>query len=416
MVGEHVVDSALPGLGEGGGQQRQCARPAGDVGDDLVDDPRLERRPGPSRRELDRPAQLDVGHRPDQHVVAGHQLGQRRERRAVLQVVGTDGDDDHGVGPTSGSGEAIDVLELRSVVEARREQLFELIDEQQVATVEWWLPSIPARRRGRSRRARAFGVSIDVRQPPSAGSTPAASAGSSPARTSEDLPQPDAPTTVSTPATGEPGDELGDQSLTPEEVVGVAGLEGRQSLVRVAAHSGQGPRRRRCPSRGGVRPPLFEHVLDALHALGDLGAQCGQPGVDGRRAISGGTDVTAGAFLGPVAGQLVDPRGNAVGQFLEPVDVVGRTSHPARTSRRPAASPSDRGHPARGARRRRRAVWPPARSHRHRSGTWPPRAGVRRSTSRPDQRAPRRCRRQRGGRRRRRAAPAGHRSRWRAPA
>ena len=66
---------------------------------------------------------------------------------------------------------------------------------------------------------------------------PPRSAGSRPARTTEDLPEPDGPTTVrnrpSGPGAGELGDEPVDEAVAAEEVGGVGLLERPQALVRV---------------------------------------------------------------------------------------------------------------------------------------------------------------------------------------
>ena len=60
-----------------------------------------------------------------------------------------------------------------------------------------------------------------------------------PARSTDDLPLPDGPTMPRKRGADEAGDELGDQSLAAEEVVGIGGLEARQALERAHTLGGE---------------------------------------------------------------------------------------------------------------------------------------------------------------------------------
>ncbi len=68
----------LPELEERRRQKRERTRLVSDVGDKGVDEPWLDAKPCPARRQLDRPAQLLGLHRPDEHMVRAEQVGEVR--------------------------------------------------------------------------------------------------------------------------------------------------------------------------------------------------------------------------------------------------------------------------------------------------------------------------------------------------
>ena len=91
----------------------------------------LERSSRPMRWTLDRSTQLDVAHRPDKQVVARDQLSELGEGRAMVEVVGADGEDDGAVGTVRCGHDATDERRLPVTGEATRKELLELIDEHQ---------------------------------------------------------------------------------------------------------------------------------------------------------------------------------------------------------------------------------------------------------------------------------------------
>ena len=99
------------------------------------------------------------------------------------------------------------------------------------------IPARDAIRVASSSSGRRPGVikSLGHAQDPRAGSAPAATAGSSPARSSDDLPDPDGPSTIKHPWPGHlltsPDDQLSGQLPTAEEPLGVFRLERRQPWV-----------------------------------------------------------------------------------------------------------------------------------------------------------------------------------------
>ena len=136
-------------------------------------------------------------------------------------------------------------------VDAVREQLFELVDDEQAGSLRrenrrmhcgssrscvavgaacvpvsrssWWASSFIAS---------APGVKIAIGQCWLPGNAPAAMVGTSPARSSDDLPLPDGPPITSVRRGLQPRDEFVDQRFAAEEERGVLGLERGQALVR----------------------------------------------------------------------------------------------------------------------------------------------------------------------------------------
>ena len=209
--GERVVLPLLPELEQGGGQQRQRAGLALDVVDERVGELRLDPQPDPAGGQLDGAPQLRRLHRPDQDVVRAEQLGEPRVRGEAPVEVGAQRDDDDGAPVRIGrrAGQRVGEGGPLVVRAAGGEQLLELVDGEEEARV-WraarraprragsFAPDTSARRSSSS--GRSPGRSSRRRQPSLPGRTPPASAGSSPARRTDDLPLPDGPTMPRKPA------------------------------------------------------------------------------------------------------------------------------------------------------------------------------------------------------------------------
>ena len=173
------------------------------------------RRAGPAGGQLDRPAQLVAAHRPDQDLVGGDRRGEFGVLGAAPVEVGAhrEHDDRAPVGVGGALEQGVDERLALGLVATGDEDLLELVDEEhEPLAVGQPLERIGDPRRGilasglghrsgegsRQLRQRARAGAITTRRHRSEpGTTPSASAGSSPARTAEDLPLPDGPTTAS---------------------------------------------------------------------------------------------------------------------------------------------------------------------------------------------------------------------------
>ena len=89
----------------------------------------------------------------------------------------------------------------------------------------------------------------------------------------------------------EAGDELGDQPLAAEEVVGVDGLEARQTLERADALGCRASRR----VRARERPRLLAHELEVDHLACQLGLDLAQVAPAGG-GTGGDVDQRAGSL------------------------------------------------------------------------------------------------------------------------
>ena len=213
--------AVLPELEQRGRQQRQRARPALDVGEQRVDELGLDLQAGAPRGQLDRAAQLVAAHRPDEHVAGAEQPRELRVLRAAAVEVGADGDQHERARRIASAATSASANAARSSSSRQaREQLLELVDGDDSRPSASRRPSSAA---AGARRAAAR--AIGQRSLP--GSTPAASAASSPARSADDLPLPDGPTMPSQRRAGEPRDQLRDEPLAAEEVAGVVDVERR---------------------------------------------------------------------------------------------------------------------------------------------------------------------------------------------
>ena len=191
------------------------------------------------------------------------------------------------------------------LVAAGGERLLELIDRQHAA----------ARRRPRSpRRSSRSGCSPGPHDAPASrsslpGRTPSASAGSSPARSTEDLPLPDGPTTPEQRRADQPRDQLGDQPLAAEEVRRVRDVERRQPLERARAPAPPRRRPRRAPAR-----------LQLDDAAGQLGLHRAQLGATGRRSARPPPRPGAPPRAAPTGRQLVHAPRHAAAGLQQPLD------------------------------------------------------------------------------------------------
>ena len=165
------------------------------VGDQGVDELGVNQQPCAPSRQLDCPAQLLTAHRPDEDVVGAEQPRQRRIARAATIEVGPDHEHDDALVLASRDG--VDERMALVLVATGGEDLLELVDDEHrvLPRAELGLRVAQRAQRMLARANRTCGHSLLP------GSTPAANEGSSPARTSDDLPLPDGPTA---PTSGAP--------------------------------------------------------------------------------------------------------------------------------------------------------------------------------------------------------------------
>ena len=101
-----------------------------DVGEQRIDELRLDLQPGAPRGQLDRAAQLVAAHRADEHVAGAEQPRQLRVGGAVPVEVGADRDQHERAAARIASARDQRVGERRALalVAAGREELLELVD------------------------------------------------------------------------------------------------------------------------------------------------------------------------------------------------------------------------------------------------------------------------------------------------
>ena len=121
--------TVLPELDERRGEQGQPARLVDDVGDEGVHERGLDVQAGAARGQLDRAPQVVRLHRADEDVVLRELGGERGEGRKAAVEVGPDGDDDRLV--RRGTRERVEEDHALGLVAAEREDLLELIDDEQ---------------------------------------------------------------------------------------------------------------------------------------------------------------------------------------------------------------------------------------------------------------------------------------------
>ncbi len=187
---------------------------AGDLAEHDVDEPGLEPQPGEARRLGHRAAQLVLAHRAEQDLVGGDRLREPRMRAQLAVEVGAHPDRHR---PRVREQRVDEALPRVGVV-AERVQLLELVDDDERR-------GIAVDRRGRLRP----GLQQPRTRKP--GSSPASTDAIRPARSSEDFPLPDAPTSASRRPRREPFDDRAQALLAPEEELAVARVERQQPAV-----------------------------------------------------------------------------------------------------------------------------------------------------------------------------------------
>ena len=131
-VAQGAAVAPLPELDEGRGEQRQAAGLLGDVTDQRRDQPRLDPEPRPPGGKLDRPAQLVAAHRPDQELVGADQGRELGVLGAARVEVAADREHDHQplVGVTGTLDQCVEERLALRLVAAGDEGLLELIDRE----------------------------------------------------------------------------------------------------------------------------------------------------------------------------------------------------------------------------------------------------------------------------------------------
>ena len=237
----------LPELDQGRGEQRQAAGLAGDVADQRRDQSRLDPQAGPAGGQLDRPPQLVAAHRPDQDLVGAHERRELGVLGAARIEVAANREHDHQ--PLVGVAGALDQrVEKRlplGLVATGDEGLLELVDQEHQALTGLE----PVKRVGDPRR-RVLAPRLGHRPgegPRELGQRPLAGAHHRPPPVLRAGDDPVGQRRQQAGAHGrglaaargadhreqgradQAGDQLCDQALAAEEVLGVGGVEGRQA-------------------------------------------------------------------------------------------------------------------------------------------------------------------------------------------
>ena len=292
--GERVVLPLLPELEQGGGQERQRARLALHVVDQRVGQLRLHPQPHTAGGQLDGSAQLRGLHRADQHLVRAQQLSELRVGGEAPVEVGAQRDHHDRATLWIGgrAGEHVGEGGALAVGAAGGEELLELVDGQEEAPAgRQRVESLGERilRSGNEHAAKLLqrplaGAHEHAPPAPAAGQhafgegrdeTGAEDGRLAAARRADDAEEAGA---------DEAGDELGDEPLAAEEVVGIDGLEARQTLERADSLGRRASRR----VRARERPRLLTHELEVDHLAGQLGLDLAQvaPPAAAREATS----------------------------------------------------------------------------------------------------------------------------------
>ena len=265
---ERVVLPLLPELEQGGGQQRQRARLALHVVDQRVGQLRLHAQPHPARGQLDGAPQLRGLHRPDQHLVSAQQLGEPRVGGEAPVEVGAQRDHDDCATVRIGgrAGKRVGEGGALGVGAAGGEQLLELVDGEEEACVGGQRVEGLGERILRSRHEHAAKLvqrplaGTQQQTPPALAARQHSSGEGRKKAGAEDRRLAAARRADDAEEAGadEAGDELGDEPLAAEEVVGIDRLEARQTLERadpLGGHAGRGGRaeRARACSRASWR-------------------------------------------------------------------------------------------------------------------------------------------------------------------
>jgi hypothetical protein len=259
-----------------------------DVMDDRVFQTRFDDHPGPGRRSLDDLPELGFSHRTHQRVVVLQEVGQDRVCGTAAVEVRPDGqDDENSLAGLDRLDERLDEAAPFRVVVALREDLLELVYHQQqthlVGLVEQdlldgqaeragVLPQLPGQRDRRKARQRRYAQGHlldrvrtrrhDHRLPAcAAGQGTPHKAGSSPARTTDDLPLPDGPMTPRNWASANLATRLATSSSRPKKNLASSGWKAARPLYGHGTSAGGGAHRvdRRRPRPGPVPWPSLLH-------------------------------------------------------------------------------------------------------------------------------------------------------------
>ena len=130
---QRVARAGREQLGQRVLQERQGARLIADVGDDLGDEPRLETNTDASRRPLDRLCKLVLRGRGDRDHPGPQELPELRVAERVVEEVGAQRDENARTRAwvVGERGEAREEPAARLLVGRQREQLLELVDDEQ---------------------------------------------------------------------------------------------------------------------------------------------------------------------------------------------------------------------------------------------------------------------------------------------
>ena len=130
---QHVAGAVREQLGQRVLQERHGARLVADVGDDLGDEPRLEANADASCRPLDRLGELVLRRRRDRDHPGPEQLPELRVAEGMVEEVGAQRDENarRRAGVVGERGEACEEPAARLLVGRQREQLLELVDDEQ---------------------------------------------------------------------------------------------------------------------------------------------------------------------------------------------------------------------------------------------------------------------------------------------
>ena len=279
---ERVALPLLPELEQGGGEKRHRARLSLDVVDQRVGQLRLDPQTDAAGGQLDHAPQLRGLHRPDEHVVGAEQPGEFRVGAEASVEVGAQRDHDHCATARigGGAGEGVGEGGALCVGVAGSEQLLELVDGEEHSCVRG--ESVEGFREGVLRPRHEHAAKLVER--PFAGTQqeapPALAAGKHPtgegreesgaedgrlaaARWADDAEE---------SGSDEAGDELRNEPLAAEEVVGIGRLEAREALERTDPLGGNSGRR--CRARDG--PRLLARHLQIDDLAGQLGLDLAQ--------------------------------------------------------------------------------------------------------------------------------------------
>ncbi len=217
-----------PELQQRRGQQRQGARPALDVGQQRLDELGLDAQADPLRGALDRAPQLVARHRSDEHVVGAEQARELRVGGAAAVEVGAHGQHHDAVFIARDTHKPGDELGSLRLVRAGGEQLLELVDRQDTAPFAREPAGCAAKlaQRPLARPDQRLRPAIAPRQ------HAAREGGQQPSPQHRRLAAPGRSDDGEQRCVGHARDQLGDQPLAPEEVLGVGGVERRDALVR----------------------------------------------------------------------------------------------------------------------------------------------------------------------------------------